>query len=205
MNVRNTFLGAVALLGAAIAPAHAASISLNPNGVIPVNTGDTLNFTYSLNTTGLTSNLTSVTFQGFRDPTNLLLNGITQSPESLAAFGPIQYSTTPTSDPHVLDFTASFPNASSLAGVVPNSTIPLYTSHYTAQGPFSKGDVDLTVTGVQSAFAGTTNVTNQFTVSGSVDVQQAPEPNSNPLVLLGLGGLVAITAKKRIKKLKANF
>lgn len=213
MKLENASIGALAALISLIAPANAASVFFTPNGsqsdsdtpnevlVLP---SSTLDVSFQLDTSGLSSNLQSLTFTGVRDETTLAIDNLTQPSESLAALGQVNISRDQT-NPTAVTFTVAFPGTTG-TGVAPNTILDLLNVTYNVGSITNDGSIrsDLALLDVTSAITTDgTDVTSLFTTSGNIDVEPVPEPSSI-LGLLTLGGLGVILAKKRNKKQLAN-
>lgn len=186
-------------------PAYSASLSLVPRGTQldsdPIfarstNIGDVINFTFRLNTDGLTANLTNLVFSVARDAAELPLIGLDNS-SSQAVFPNLNIFTIALSDPRSEVRGATL----SGSGVAPNTTIDLFTTSYrVGSALMDDGLSDLRIIEILTATdANGNDVRSAFQVDNSgVDVQQPiPEPSLvMGLSVLGIGLLVNKAKKK---------
>lgn len=187
-------------------PAYSASLTLLPLGSqldgdqIPdraTNSGEVIQFSFQLNTAGLTSNLTNFAFSVARDPLELPLIGADQS-SSQSAFPNFSIFDIDLSDPRAEVRGASF----SGSGVAPNTVVNLLTTTYQVGILENDGLSDLRILEILMATDENGNdVSSAFQIiSPGVDVQaRVPEPS----LLLGLGllGVSLLTTRKKTENL----
>ena len=201
-------LGAIAFGAAspiAVTPAYGASVSFTPTGSqldkdaindLEVNVGDTIDFSFVLDTSGLTANLQSLDLIVALDTSEFLILQEFRTDADIAAFSEATFS--PVENPPLGIPTALFQRSDSI-GVSPNSTLEISgTTYQVLPGFKNDGLPDLAVTVTSAIDANGIDVTSLFNpVSQSLDVQPAPVPETTSL--LGFLGLAALGTSSLLK------
>ncbi|AOY82455.1 MAG: hypothetical protein F6K10_29275 [Moorea sp. SIO2B7] len=194
------------LLGAiAVTPAYGASVSFSPTGSqldkdaindLQVNVDDTIDFSFTLDTSGLTTNLQSLDLIFALDSTELLTLDVFRTDADIAAFS--DFSGSPVENPPLGILKALFKRSDSI-GVSPNSTLEIVRATYQVLPEFKNdGLPDLAVTVSSAIDANGIDVTSLFKpASQSLDVQPAPVPETTSL--LGFLGLAALGTSSLLK------
>ncbi|WP_424102097.1 hypothetical protein [Moorena producens] len=202
------FLGAIAFGAAtpiAVTPAYGASVSFTPTGSqldqdaindLQVNVGDTIDFSFVLDTSGLTANLQSLDILVEQDSTELVTLEGFRTDADIAAFS--DFSGSVVENPPLGIPTALFQRSDSI-GVSPDSILEIVrTTDQVLPGLKNDGLPDLAVTVSSAIDANGIDVTNLFNpVSQSLDVQPAPVPETTSL--LGFLGLAALGTSSLLK------
>ncbi|MEL4896328.1 hypothetical protein [Crocosphaera sp. Alani8] len=172
--------------------AFGASVSFSPTGsqldndLIPdlsTNIGESLNFSFFLDTTGLNANLTSLELLFAQDSTELETLSVSRTDADIAAFPNFGGVPAPGTIPSAI-FSRSGP------GIAPNTLVEIVVATYLVQSELiNDGLPDQSVTVISATDANGTDVTALFEpVSQSLDVQPVPE-SSFPLSLLTFGAI----------------
>ncbi len=184
--------------------AFGASVSFAPTGsqldndLIPdlaTNIGESLDFSFFLDTTGLNANLTSLELLFAQDTSELETLTVARTDADIAAFPTFSGVPTPGTIPSAI-FSRSGP------GIAPDSLVEIVVTTYLVQpGLINDGLADQLVTVISATDANGTDVTSLFEpVSQSVDVQPVPE-SSFPLGLLIFVTLgFSLIKRKRLSK-----
>ncbi|ELR97555.1 PEP-CTERM sorting domain-containing protein [Gloeocapsa sp. PCC 73106] len=179
--------------------AQGASLSLVPNGTQldtdPINdrvtnANDLIDFTFRLDTSGLTANLTSLDFSVVRDPLELELLSLDNA-GSQAVFPELEIIEIDLSDPRAEIRGAVL---SGPVGVAPDTVVDLFTTSYRVGTLLANdGLEDLRIIEITSAIdANGEDVIGSFELIGDVEVQPIPEPTTllGTALIFGLGALV---------------
>lgn len=189
----------------AVTPAYGASVSFTPIGSqldkdaindLEVNVGDTIDFSFVLDTSGLTANLQSLDLIVGLDTSEFLILQEFRTDADLAAFSEATFS--PVENPPFGIATALFKRSDAI-GVSPNSTLEIVGTTYQVLPEFKNdGLPDLAVTVTSAIDANGIDVTSLFQpASQSLDVQPAPVPETTSL--LGFLGLAALGTSSLLK------
>ncbi|NEO46469.1 MAG: hypothetical protein F6K55_21015 [Moorea sp. SIO4A3] len=196
------FLGAIA-----VTPAYGASVSFTPIGSqldqdaindLEVNVGDTIDFSFILDTSGLTANLQSLDLLFQQDPTELITLDVFRTDADRAAFS--DFSGSPVENPPFGIPTVLFQRSDSV-GVSPNSTLEIVGATYEVLPGFKNdGLPDLAVTVTSAIDANGIEVSSLFKPANqSLDVQPAPVPETTSLLgFLGLAAVTTLTSNQRL-------
>ena len=204
--------GMMTALSLAAAPAYSASVFFTPSSqldsdpiedAIATTGANGFNLSIKVDTSGLSSPLKSLFFDGVRDQTELASPNPVQTPESLALLGPVEIVRDQTDLSRVL-FTVNFPGGT---GVAPNTTLELLNISYSVPELVNDGQTDFRLLKVISATTvDGSNVTSKFAApTTGIDVQASvPEPAS-VLGLLAFGALGATLGRnKKVAAQKAE-
>jgi len=196
----------------AAAPAYSASIFFTPSSqldsdpiedAIATTGANGFSLSIKVDTSGLSSPLKSLLFEGVRDEAELASPNPVQTPESLALLGPVEIVRDQTDLSKVV-FTVNFPGGQ---GIAPDTILELLNVSYSVPQLVNDGKTDFSVSKVISATTvDGSNVTSKFAVPTSgIDVQASvPEPAS-VLGLLAFGALGAtLKGKKKLVAQKAE-
>ncbi len=196
--------GMMAALSLAATPAYSASVFFTPSSqldsdpiedAIATTGANGFNLTIKVDTSGLSSPLKSLFFDGERDQTELLSPNPVQTPESLALLGPVEIVRTQI-DLSKVFFTINFPGGT---GVAPDTTLELLNISYFVPELVNDGKTDFRFLKVISATTvDGSDVTSLFAApTTGIDVQASvPEPAS-VLGLLAFGALGATLKRKK--------
>ena len=179
-----------ALSAALVAPAHSASVFFTPAGTqldqdlppdLALNTGEIIDFTFFLDTTGLPADLLSIDLLVGQDTGELDGISIGRTPEDIATFP--NFSILPATG----DIPSGIFRRSNPAGVPIGTLIPLVEGTFFTPILINDGQADFLVEVVSAFDVNGNDITGFFTpVSQSIDVQSTPE-TSPGLSLLALG------------------
>ncbi|NET68496.1 MAG: hypothetical protein F6K63_30525 [Moorea sp. SIO1G6] len=194
------------LLGAiAVTPAYGASVSFTPIGSqldkdaindLEVNVDDTIDFSFVLDTSGLTANLQSLDLIFALDTSELIIRQEFRTDADRVAFS--NFTGSLVENPPLGIPTVLFKRSDSI-GVSPNSTLEISGATYQVLPGFKNdGLPDLALTVSSAIDANGIDVTSLFNpASQGIDVQPAPVPETTSL--LGFLGLAALGTSSLLK------
>ena len=190
LNLIATAPAIVALGTFLSAPAHSASVFFTPSGTqldddlpadLVLNTGEIIDFTFFLDTTGLPADLLSIDLLVGQDIVELDDISIARTPEDIVTFP--NFSILPATG----DIPSGIFRRSNPSGVPIGTLIPIVEGTFITPILVNDGQADFFVEVVSAFDVNGNDVTSFFTpVSQSIDVQSAPESNPG-LSLLALG------------------
>ena len=196
LKLANICLALIALGLSVTCPVYGASVSFVPGGTqldddpppdLDLKVGDTIDFSFLLDTSGLPADLVSLELIFGQDTTELETLSIARTDEDLAAFPNF------TVEPVLGDIPSALFIRSGPPGVPANSVIPIVEGTFLAlSGLTNDGLADFSLTVTSAIDLNGTDVTSLFQpVNQSLDVQPVPEPLTilGSFAALGFGAL----------------